>query len=351
MAKSREKKNFSVEEIMRNMNKKAGEQVVSLGLVQKRYVRIPFTSPRMNYCTYGGLPEAKLIEFFGEEGGGKSTTALDAIANFQMLESMKENPRRPLYIDAENRLDPEWAQKLNVDLDNMIISTLINQSAEDIFDFVLEMIETGEIGFVVIDSLASLMSSKELDGDIGDLQYAGISGPLTKFTKRAHMDCKKYNCTLIGINQLRDNLGATWSSTKTPGGRCWRHLCTVRMEFTKGSFINEKGDNIKSSSESPAGNKVLMSMDKNTTCPPNRRGGFYTINYANGIDYLMDLVEVALKYNLVQQSGAWFTIIDPDTGEVKSDKIQGMSNVYAYLRNEENEGVLTFMEQYIDSKI
>jgi hypothetical protein len=94
-----------------------------------------------------------------------------------------------------------------------------------------------------------------------------------------------------------------------------------------------------------------MQMIKNKTCPANRRGGYYTINYGYGIDYLADLIEVAIKYDLVHQSGAWFTILNPDTGETMSEKIQGMPNVYDYLRDEENETVLSFVEEYIDNKI
>ena len=92
-------------------------------------------------------------------------------------------------------------------------------------------------------------------------------------------------------------------------------------------------------------------MVKNKTCPGNRRGGYYTIDYANGIDYLPDLLEVAIKYNLVLQKGAWFSVIDPDNGDVLADKIQGMPNLKEYFMDEANESVLSFVEQYIDSKI
>ena len=142
-----------------------------------------------------------------------------------------------------------------------------------------------------------------------------------------------------------------YPTTKTPGGRAWKHFCTVRMEFRRGTFLNDKGDEIKKSAESPAGNVVLMSMDKNKTCAPNRRGGFYSIDYANGINYLRDLLDVAMKYGLIQQAGAWFTVIDPDTGEIKSEKVQGLQNLGEFLKDEANEDVLVFIEDYIDSKI
>ena len=338
----------SIDDVIKNINKKAGSDIVGYGIPKREYTRIPFTSPRMNYCTYGGLPTGRLIEFYGEEHGGKTTTALDIVGNYQRMETGK----RVAYFDSENTLDVEWATKLGVDVDSLILLQPEEQSAEEILQYILDMIQTGEVGLVVIDSIAAMVSSQAMDKTIADKTYAGISMPLTTFGDKAVMLCKRTGCTVIGINQIRDDLGAMWGGAiKTPGGRAWKHLCSVRMQFTRGSFINEKGEEIKRSSESPVGNKVLMSMTKNKTCPANRRGGYYTINYAYGIDYLADLIEVALKYDLIQQSGAWFTIIDPDSGEILSDKIQGMSKVYAYLEDEANEGVLTFIENYIDSRI
>lgn len=333
--------------IIKNINKKSGASIAHFGLSKRTYKRIPFTSPRMNYCTYGGLPEGRLIEYYGEEHGGKTTTALDNLANFQQIDD-----RAAAYLDAENTLDPEWAEKLGVDLDRTLIIQPEFESAEELLDYMLELIQSGKIGFGIIDSVPALIPKNELDGDISDSQYAGNSMPVTKFVKKAELLCKKSHCTLILINQLREDLRSIYpGATRTPGGKALKHFCSVRMEFRHGAFLNERGDEIKKSAESPAGNVVLMSMDKNKTCPPNRRGGFYSIDYANGINYLRDLVDVALKYDMIQKSGAWFTIIDPDTGEVKSEKIQGMPNVYEYLKQEENEKVLTFIEDYIDSKI
>lgn len=333
--------------IIKKINKTAGAEIAHIGLSRTVYRRIPFTSPRMNYCTYGGLPVGRLIEFYGEEHGGKTTTALDIIANYQQLDS-----RKVLYVDCENTLDADWAKKLGVDVDNMLIIQPDAQSAEELFQMVLDFIDTGEIGLIIIDSFGAMVSAAELDKTVEDKTYAGISMALTNFSRKAEMRCSKQDCTLIGINQIRDDIGAMWgNATKTPGGRAWKHMCSVRMEFKKGSYLNEKGDKLKQSSESPAGNIVLMTMTKNKTCPPNRRGGFYSIDYANGINYLKDLIDVAIKYDLIQKSGAWFTIINPDTGEVKSEKIQGIANVNEYLKDEAHEDVLVFIEDYIEQKI
>lgn len=336
-----------LDEVIKDMNKKTKEDVVTVGLPSYSYKRIPFTSPRMNYCTFGGIPVGKLIEFFGEEHGGKTTTALDIIANYQQM----EDARKVLYVDAENTLDVEWAQKLGVDVDNLLVFKPTSQSAESIFQFILDAIETGEVGLWVLDSIGVLASQQELDKSMEEKTYAGISSALTVFGRKAEMLMQRYQCTGIGINQLRDDFAAMWGgATKTPGGRAWKHYCCVRLQFSKGKYIDENGNDLNKSAETPAGNYVLMSMVKNKSCPPTRRTGFYTLNYEYGIDYLKDLVEVAIKYGLIEKSGAWFNIVNPITGEVV-EKLHGQARVYEYLGDEANEDTLSNIETFIDQKI
>ena len=335
-----------IDEIMKAMNKKSQENVVQFGITSYEFKRIPFTSPRLNYMTYGGLPIGKLIEFFGEEHGGKTTTALDVIANYQGM----EDGRKVLYVDAENTLDVEWAEKIGVDVDSMIVFKPTSHSAEEIFQFILDMIQTNEVGLVVLDSLGVLVSAQALDKSVEDKTYAGISQALTNFSGKAEMFCQKTHCTFIGINQIRDDLNAMWGgAVKTPGGRAWKHVCAVRLRFSRGSFIDEKGNEIKRSSESPAGNIVQVAMEKNKTCPPSRRMGFYTIMYAYGVDYIADLLELAIKYNVIEKSGAWFSIKDPETGEELA-KLQGQASVREFLEDDNNVSVLSTIENYIDTQ-
>lgn len=335
-----------MDELIKNMNKKAHEEIVTSGLSEYNYQRIPFTSPRMNYCTFGGLPAGKLVEFYGEEHGGKTTTALDIVANYQNM----KDARRVLYIDAENSLDVEWAQKIGVEISQLYIMQPKSQSAEEIFDFICESVDTGEIGLWVLDSIGALMSSDELEKDMDEATYAGISKPLTRFGKKIEMLNARHKCLGIGINQERAVLNASYGpTTTTPGGKAWKHFCSVRMQFRRGKYIDDKRNELNKSAESPAGNIVLMSMTKNKTCPPTRRTGFYTINYETGIDYLKDLVDVAVKYGIIDKHGAWFDIIDIETGDVLKDKIQGQSNVYEAL--DEDTELLKRVEQLVDSKM
>ena len=128
--------------LMKDINKDAKSEIFTLGLKEFEYSRIPFTSPRMNYMTYGGLPIGKLVEFFGEEHGGKTTTSLDIIANYQQVYP----DRDILFVDAENTLDTEWAEKIGVDISRMYILQPDSQSAEDIFKIIEDAISSGEVG-------------------------------------------------------------------------------------------------------------------------------------------------------------------------------------------------------------
>lgn len=134
-------------------------------------------------------------------------------------------------------------------------------------------------------------------------------------------------------------------------GKAWKHVCSVRLQFSRGKFIDEKGNELTRSAENPVGNIVLMSMTKNKTAPPTRRTGFYTLNYETGIDYLKDLVDVAIKYGVVDKKGAWYKIVNPEDGEIIADNIQGIANVFSYLEDEEHLETLQFIEDYIDNKI
>lgn len=320
--------------------------VISLGLPTYDYVRIPFSSPRMNYCTFGGIPLGKLVEFYGEEHGGKTTSALDIVGNYQKMEGSK----KVIYVDAENTLDPIWATKIGVDVDGIILYKVRNESAEEVFNFVCEAIETNEVGLVVIDSFPVLESKNDLEKDLTETgRVGGISTALTRFSNRVEKLAQAHQCTLIGINQVRDTVGSMFPMTHTPGGRAWKHNAAIRMEFRKGKYLDAKGNELNQSCENPAGNIVLMSMTKNKTCPPSRRTGSYTINYLTGIDAMRDMFDLAIKYGAVEKKGAWFTIINLDSGEVIKDKLQGQANTFEYL--ETNNEVYKLLEEQIMTRM
>lgn len=337
---------LTLDDIIKDMNKRARETIVTKGLSDYNYIRIPFTSPRMNYCTYGGLPVGKLIEFYGEEHGGKTTTSLDVIANYQQM----QDARKVLYVDAENTLDVEWAQKLGVNTDeNFVVLQPKSQSAEEIFQFIVDAVDTGEIGLWVLDSIGVLFSAQEYEKTLEDKTYGGISKPLTLFSKKIEQVMHGRKCTGIGINQIREDMNSTWGGVTTPGGRGWRHMCAVRIQFSRGKFFDADGKDLARGAENPVGNMVQVNMLKNKTCPPKRHITAYSLNYDSGVDYLKDLVELAVEKGLIVKRGAWFDIVDADTGEVIGDKIQGQNRVAAYLK--ENEDILEKIENGLDMMI
>lgn len=341
---AKEKKTLA--EIMAEMNKEWDGDVIRQGVSEYDYKRIPFTSPRLNYITHGGLPVGKLIEFYGEEHGGKTTTALDSIANYQNT----DDDRTVLYVDAENTLDSVWATKLGVDVDSMIIMNPTTQGAETIFEKTLRIIETGEIGFVVIDSLGVLMSDQAYEKSVEDKTYGGIAMALTNFSKKAEALCHKNKCTLIGINQMRADMNSQYGGKTTTGGMAWKHNVAVRLGFSKGYSFDSKYTKVANTVENPYGNIVNVVMTKNKTCPPDRRNGFYTLTYANGIDYLYDLTEVCKKYGVIEQSSAWYVLKDVNTGaDIK--KVQGQHAVSAFLSDETNIDILKMYEDFLEEKI
>ena len=363
-----------LDEIVKEVNKEWKEDIASKGIHRIKTKKIPFTSPRLNYMLYGGMPRGRLHEFCGDENGGKTTSALDLCKNAQKLfkEEWEEElsntqdekakkvleergPQKVVYADCENTLDEDWATTIGVDVEDMYILKPQTQSAEDVFQIILDMLDTGEVGLAIIDSLGVMLSKQAYEKDMTEKTYGGISMPLTLFSKKAELLCHKYNSTVIGINQMRDDMNSPYGGKTTPGGRAWKHNCTVRLQFAKGDFLDENGNAINRSSESPKGNKVMVSVLKQKADKPDRRTGFYTLMYDYGIDEIADLIEVGIKYGIVNKAGAWFNFIDPETGEVVTDeegkeiKVQGQSNLANLLR--EDDILLQELREQINARM
>ena len=336
-----------LDEIMQRVNKDVKDEAFTIGMPVYDYIKIPFTSPKMNYVTYGGLPLGKLAEFYGEEGGGKTTTALDVIANFQNT----YHDREVLYVDAENSLDIDWAKKIGVDVDKIRLYQPKGESAEYIFQVIKDATSSGELGMWVLDSIPCLTADKDLGKDLtDDARVGGISGVLTRFCREVVGVCAKNECMGIFINQIRDKINSPVpGQVSTPGGRALKHFCMTRMEFRKGSYVDESGKTLSRSSGEPNSQKVMVNMVKTKFCKPTRHIGQYTINFDLGIDYLADLIEISILYDIVVQKGAWYTIVDTETGEIIKDKIQGMANLRKLLS--EDKDLLKQVEDIVDKKM
>lgn len=342
----------NLDALIKETNKKLKKELVTQGAAKYNYARIPFSSPKLNYMTYGGLPLGSIVEFFGLESSGKTTTALDVVANAQKLFKANGEDKKVLFVDVENSFDADWAQKLGVDTDELIMFSPKEQTAEEILEIILNFIDTGEIGLVVLDSIGVLLSNSEFTEDLDKAQYGGISKVLSKFVKKATQSVAKHHCLLLCINQCRDNLGSMYGGLTTPGGHAFKFMCMMRFMFQHGKFIDEKGAEVSGNTENPFGNIINVKIEKTKCCAPDRRMGHYTLRYDTGIDAVSDLIDIGMLYGLINQGGAWFSIIDTATGELlsfkdKDLKFQGKPKLVAALK--EDPEFLDFVQQKINT--
>lgn len=359
---------MKLEQLMKDWNRDSKALVAVQGLEREALPRIPFSAPSMNYQTYGGLPRKRVVEFFGPESSGKTTSALDIVKNAQMVfeqeweqktEELKEKlenaraskasktaikelemqldslqePLKIVYLDLENTLDTEWAKKIGVDVDNIWIVRPEMNSAEEILQYVLDIFETGEVGLVVLDSLPYMVSQNLIDEELTKKAYAGISAPLTEFSRKVTPLLTRYNAIFLGINQIREDMNSQYNAYSTPGGKMWKHACAVRLKFRKGDYLDENGASLTRTARNPAGNVVESFVEKTKAFKPDRKLVSYTLSYHDGIQIENDLVDVAVEFGVIQKAGAWFSIVDLETGEIMTDedeeplKFQGKANL------------------------
>ena len=323
--------------LIKEINKEYKEDIAFKGndIEVYKYEKVPFSSPRLNYMLYGGLPMGRMIEFAGPEKSGKTTTALDMVKQCQLKFTKEKQGRKVCFVDSENTFDVEWATKLGVTVDDLILIKPQEQYAEQIFDIMKAIVETGEVGLIVLDSVAQLVGKNAISEDIEKKQYGGIAMPLTKFCNIVVPLLGKYNCMCIMINQVREDLNNQYNEFITPGGRGFKHNCSVRLMFRQGSFIDVNNRELTRGAENPAGNLVKVHIEKSKICRSDRRTGFYTLNYLNGIDYLSDTIDVLLQLGAINQRGAYFDLLNVETGEVLYDgKIQGKPALLKLLRED-----------------
>lgn len=364
---------------MAEINKKFKAQIINQGTDIIEVAKIPFSSPTANWMTYGGIPVGKITEFFGGEGGGKTTSALDICANAQkkfnevfeqhrekvldeieqlkekdtkeskkkadklmsdLMEYVERGPRVVVYIDAEQTLDVQWAQLLGVDTEAMILVRPQEQTAEQVLQIVIDLIATGDVGLCVLDSIPMLVSQNIFNEDMDKKSYGGISQALTVFCSKVTPHLTQQQCAFIGINQIREDLASMYNTVSTPGGKMWKHACSLRLRFRKDTLLDMNNGELTSRAENPAGNRVGIEIAKTKVCKPDRRIGYYTLNYTEGIDVLADIITVALQYRILKQGGSWYYYLDEE-GNVELDaenneiKFQGKAKLLDELRNDE----------------
>ena len=270
----------------------------------------------------GGLPKGRVIEIYGPESSGKTTVALHCVAEAQKRGGIAG------FIDAEHALDPVYAKKIGVDIDNLYISQ--PDCGEQALEIAETMVRSGAVDIVVVDSVAALVPKAEIDGDMGDshvgLQARLMSQALRKLTGVI----SKSNCIVIFINQLREKAGVMFGSPETTtGGRALKFYASVRLDVRRTESLKQAGE--------VTGNHVRVKIVKNKVAPPFKEAEF-DIMFGQGISKEGDILDLAANINIISKSGAWYAY--------EGDKIgQGRENAKTYLR--ENPEFCAMIEEKV----
>lgn len=270
----------------------------------------------------GGVPKGRIIEVYGPESSGKTTVALHMVAEVQKRGGIAG------FIDAEHALDPAYAKKIGVDIDNLYISQPDN--GEQALEITETMVRSGAIDIVIVDSVAALVPKAEIDGEMGDshvgLQARLMSQALRKLTAAI----SRSNCIVIFINQLREKVGVLYGNPETtPGGRALKFYSSVRIDVRRTEQLKRGGE--------VYGNHVRCKIVKNKVAPPFRVAEF-DILYGQGISRMSEILDFAVKYDIVKKSGSWFSYNGERLG-------QGKEAVQKLI--EENPAMLTELEEKV----
>lgn len=258
----------------------------------------------------GGIPKGRIIEIYGPESSGKTTVALHCVAEVQ-----KEGGTAA-FVDAEHALDPVYASKLGVNLDDLYISQ--PDSGEQALEITETLIRSGAIDIIVIDSVAALTPQAELDGDMGDSHVGMQARLMSQALRKITAASSKSKCTIIFINQLREKIGVMYGNPETTtGGKALKFYSSVRIEIRKADTLKDGSDIV--------GNHVKAKVVKNKVAPPFKVAEF-DIMYGTGISNMGCVLDLAVENGFVQKSGSWFSYNDEKIG-------QGRDKVMEFLKS------------------
>jgi recombination protein RecA len=262
---------------------------------------IPTGSLALDIATgVGGIPKGKIIEIFGPESSGKTTLALHVIAEAQKRGGIA------VFIDAEHALDPKYAQKIGVDLDNLYISQ--PDYGEQALEIAESLLRSGAVDVIVIDSVAALVPKDELEGEIGEAHVGKQARLMAQALRKLKSLAHNANAAVIFINQLREKIGVMFGNPETtPGGRALKFFADMRLD------VRRVGD-AKEGESKKVGSRVRVKVVKNKLAPPFREAEFDMI-YGEGICKLCDLIDTASELGVIKKSGAWYSYGETRLGQ------------------------------------
>ena len=271
----------------------------------------------------GGYPRGRIIEMYGPESSGKTTLALQAIAEAQKLGGIAA------FIDAEHALDPQYAKNLGVNIDDLWVSQ--PDTGEQALEIAEDLIRSGAVDIIVVDSVAALTPQAEIEGDMGDSHMGLQARLMSQALRKLTAIIGKSNTILVFINQIRMKIGVMFGNPETTtGGNALKFYSSIRLEIRRIESIDGKGD------DDALGNRVRVKVVKNKVAPPFRKAEL-DIYFGKGVSAAASLLDSAVKHGLIDKRGAWYTAGDDKIGQGKENAVSFLENNSEYAANLETK--------------